>query len=218
MKRIFPSVIHETVTTIGTQLALLDRHCPGYHIDLMDGSFVANTAGSVALANQIATMSSTTTQWVHLMVNDPLLYVSALAVAPGSLISFHIETNVNISKTVAAIKEKKWHASLAINPKTAPEKIFAYAREIDQVLVMSVEPGFAGQDFLPESLDKIKLIAAYRATAGLSLRIGVDGGVTMTNCVQLAQAGVDDFAVASAVFSASDPVAALMHLNQLVAQ
>lgn len=216
MKRIFPSVIHETLATIGSTLARFDRHVPGYHIDIMDGVFVPNTAGSVALANFIASSSLSTSHWVHLMVNDPLLYIETLVLTPGSCVSFHFETNCDIAKVSAVVKEKKMRSSVAISPKTPPEKLFPFLPMIDHVLVMSVEPGYAGQAFLPDSIAKIVTLNAYRSTAGLSFGIGVDGGVSAVNCAELARAGVDDFAVANALFKADNPLQALGELQQLV--
>lgn len=216
MKRIFPSTIHHTLATIDPLMAQFDRHVPGYHIDIMDGVFVPNKVGSVALANHIAAASLSTTQWVHLMVEDPLLYIKSLVLHPGSCVSFHFETNVNIESLSNIIREKKWRSSVAISPKTAPEKIFPFLTMIDHVLVMSVDPGYAGQSFLPQSIATCATLAAYRSTAGLNFTLGVDGGVSADNCLRLANAGVDDFAVASALFNAADPIAALAHLQQIV--
>lgn len=217
-KQVYPSIINANLLNIQSQLTLLDRHCPGYHIDVMDGYFVPNSTFGVAMVNAIARESTTTHQWVHLMVINPEFYIATMQLLPGSLVTFHFETNIEIKKTSALIKEKKWKASIAISPKTAPEKLFPYLHDFDQVLVMSVEPGFSGQPFLTESVEKVALLNAYRQTAGLQFRIGIDGGVSLANCVQLAQVGVDDFAVASAIFESQDPVDAITRMTALVNQ
>lgn len=215
-KYIYPSVIDINISSIEKELKPLDQECPGYHIDIMDGEFVHISNSGVAMANAVASHSMKTKHWAHLMVNFPQMYVNALTLAPGSCITFHFESQYEIKDIIKSIREKKWMVSIAIKPKTAPEKIFPFLSEIDQVMVMSVEPGYSGQPFLPESIEKVQLLAAYRDTSKLPFRIGIDGGINKNNIKQLAQLGADDFAVASAVFAAPDRLQALRELKDLI--
>jgi ribulose-phosphate 3-epimerase len=132
------------------------------------------------------------------------------------LISFHIESSIDIFEYIKIIKEKKCIASLAINPKTTIEHMIPFLNVIHHFLIMSVEPGFSGQSFLPEVISKIDTLVAYRYEQALDFRIGVDGGINKTNIKYLAKKGVDDFAISNGIFEQSDPVQALNELYSLV--
>jgi ribulose-phosphate 3-epimerase len=106
--------------------------------------------------------------------------------------------------------------SIAINPKTDVAKTFPFLNLIDQVLIMSVEPGFSGQRFLESALDKLPSLIAYRTEHHFSCKIGIDGGITASNIGMIARHGVDDFAIASAIFSQPDPLRALQHLSKII--
>lgn len=216
MAIIYPALNGTDITSIRSSLEKLDPVVQGYHIDVMDGVFVPNMTWGVAGVNVIASQSMRTAHWVHLMVIDPLLYVPSFLLAGGSIVTFHIESECDPKSVIDFIREKKYKPSIAINPKTAVEKAFPLAHLVDQILIMSVEPGHSGQDFLPEVVKKIELLAGYRATSSLNFRIGIDGGITAKNIKSLAEKGVDDFAVASAVFASPDPVQAIAILKEQV--
>ena len=215
-KLIYPSLLGFDLLIVQPIIKRLDSVCPGYHIDIMDGHFVPVISGEVALANLVVSESSRTHQWVHLMVDFPQSYLKSLLVWPGSIISFHFESKNEVLGVIKTIKEKKWKASVAISPKTAVDKVFPFLNILDQVLVMSVDPGAAGQSFLPEIFEKVQTLVAYRDTSKLPFRIGIDGGVNAENINKLAQLGVDDFAISSAIFKRGDPVEALEILQALL--
>ena len=142
----------------------------------MDNHFVPNlTWGPMFLA---ATSRTTYKQlWVHLMVDNPQDWLDKLTLPSGSIVSFHYETSATEISMINGIKEKDWLPSIAINPKTDVEKIFPFLEHLHQVLIMSVEPGFSGQKFLPEVVSKVEALNGYRATSGFGFTIGIDGGV-----------------------------------------
>jgi ribulose-phosphate 3-epimerase len=147
------------------------------------------------------------------MVDDADSLLDRFFMQPESIVTFHIESKSKISETIKHIEAKKWLASIAINPKTPLEEIFPFLPVIHQVLVMSVEPGFAQQDFLPETADRLRQLVGFRQASKLRFRIGVDGGVKVGNIAQVVTNGADDIAVASAIFTAQDPARALKELS-----
>lgn len=215
MAHIFPSLISADPLNLQKEIELLDPHTDGYHLDIMDNHFVPNLTWGPMVVNAI---SNTTRRklWVHLMVDNPMEWDTLLFMPPGSIFSFHFETKKEISKLIKKIKEKKWEASLAINPKTPVEEIFPILGVLDQVLLMSVEPGFSGQSFLKDVMEKLDKLSAYRQTSGSNFRIGMDGGINSQNITQLAQMGVDDFAIAAGIFDQADHAVALQELKKLV--
>ncbi len=216
MADIYPSLLNRNLVQLKAELQRLDEYVKGYHIDVMDGRFVPNVTPGVAEVNTIASMSMRTEHWVHLMVDDPYHYIQSLLLAPGGTVTFHFESNCDAGDTIKSIREKKWKPSIAINPKTAVESILPLVHLVDQILIMSVEPGYSGQDFLPEAINKVELLASYRATGKLNFRIAVDGGINAKNIGMLAQKGVNDFAVASAIFATNDAVEALKELQERI--
>ena len=193
----------------------LDPHCTGYHLDIMDHHFVHNLALTTAVVNALCTITRRQL-WVHLMVEKPDEFIEKLFLPPGSIASFHFESTDRDENVAKRIKEKKWHSSIAINPKTDIDRIFPLLHNVDHVLLMSVEPGFSGQSFIASVEDKIAPLIGYRQTSNLSFKIAMDGGISEQNIERLAQKGVDNFAVANAIFKQPDPVAALQKLQTLV--
>lgn len=215
MTAIYPSLISSNVLDIQKTLTQFDPLCAGYHLDIMDDHFVPNLTWGPMMINAIA-HASKKKMWIHLMVENPSSFLDRLSLLPESIFTFHIESKQNTKKLISSIKEKKWLPSIAISPKTQPEQIFKFLDDINQVLVMSVEPGFSGQRFLPESIKKIKILSDYRKKNNLHFVIGVDGGVDKKNIVQLHNAGVNDFAIASAIFKQPNPVETFKELQSLI--
>lgn len=195
-------------------LCVLRPHCAGFHLDVMDNIFVPNTTWDADAVNDIVQKAACKV-WVHLMVEKPELFYEKLILPVDSIVSFHIESNVIIFNMIKRIREKKHRSSVAISPKTPISKIFSFASIIDQILIMSVEPGFSGQPFLPEVLPKIDDLARYRREGNFSFRLGIDGGVNKTNIGMLAEKGVDDFSISAGIFNEKDPIEALHELASL---
>ena len=194
----------------------LNPLCQGYHLDVMDGEFVPQKAWDAAAINAIE--KETLHQlWIHLMVSDPYPWLEKLTVQGFSIISIHIESTKEIQKSILYMKKKKWLPSIAVSPKTNLDEVFPFLDEANQVLLMSVQPGFSGQEFLPETIERLGKLVGYRETSGLNFKIGIDGGINKENIGLLAERGVDTFGVSSAIFDEPDPVKALQELQKIVA-
>lgn len=212
MIKIFPSLISADLLHLAHAIDQLEPYSDGFHLDVMDDHFVPNLTWGPMFITAIA-------QWtqkplfVHLMVENPAQWLKRLELKPHDTLAFHIENKVDHKKLLKQIKENKIKACLAINPKTPVKEIFTYASEIDQVLLMSVDPGFSGQQFLPSSIERIYSLANYRAQHQLSFEIVVDGGINTTTIGDAVSAGADQVCVASAIFSRNDPGENLQQLR-----
>lgn len=214
MKPIYPSLIAADLLNLGPTIETFNPICDGFHVDIMDNHFVPNLTWGAAFANAIAYASRKPT-WVHLMVDNPHDWLDVLELTPGSTLTFHFENSSEKIQFIRRIKEKNLRASVAINPKTPVEEILPIVHLLDQILIMSVEPGFSGQEFIENSTAKIEPLLHMRAKEKLHFTIAIDGGINETNIHQLSQKGVDEFAAAKAIFAAVDPVAAYEKLKKL---
>lgn len=211
MINIYPSLMAADQLHLEDEIQLLEHHCAGFHLDVMDNCFVQNSALAINTVNEIA--KKTKLVWVHLMVEKPDIFYAKLFLPTGSLVSFHIESEIDVLEFVKIIREKKQRVSVAISPKTPVEAIVPFLNIVDQILVMSVDPGFSGQPFLESSFDKITQLVAHRQKQNNYFRIGVDGGIDVTHIKKLVAMGVDDYAIGSAIFKHKDCVAALHELE-----
>lgn len=212
MHTIYPSLIAADLLYLGDTITMLDPYCDGYHIDIMDNHFVPNLTWGPSFIKAI--MQATDKKlWIHLMVDDPERWPARMALPPSSLVSFHFETIKKSFALIKQIKENKWEASVAISPEIDPESIFDLLPHVDQVLIMTVNPGFSGQAFLPAMVRKIAPLIDYRDRHGLSFALSMDGGINESNIALLIEQGIQDFAVASAIFGSPDPVAMLKCLK-----
>ena len=214
MATIYPTLLSLDFLNIQNELEKIDTAAHGYQLDVMDNHFVPNLTYGPDLVNAVSRFTYKKL-WLHLMVDNPNTLLDRFFLQPESIVSFHIESNAKISETIKHIEEKKWLPSIAINPKTPLEEIFPFLPVIHQVLVMSVEPGFAQQEFLPETVDRISKLVGFRQSSKLPFRIGVDGGIKANNIAQVVSEGVDDIAIASEIFMAKDPAKALKELTDI---
>lgn len=217
MVRIYPSIISADLTHLAQDIKNIEPYCDGFHLDIMDNHFVPNLTFGIDMIHAIAKIT-TKQLWIHLMVDTPDTWIEKITLPPNTIISFHIESTINAEKVVLRIKEKKWLASIAINPKTNADEIFSLCHLIDQVLAMSVEPGFSGQHFLESTVAKIPQLMQYKKQHNLSFAIGMDGGIDPENIGLLAQKGVTDFAIASAIFKHDNPILAIEQLRKNTTQ
>ncbi|GAB2561487.1 ribulose-phosphate 3-epimerase [Gracilibacillus alcaliphilus] len=178
------------------------------HVDIMDGHFVPNiTFGPLVLA-AIRPFTDLTMD-VHLMIENPDQYIEAFAKAGADIISVHVETCVHLHRTIHRIKELGVKAGVVVNPATPAEMIKPILKDVDLVLFMTVNPGFGGQVFIPEVLDKVKQAVQWRKELALSFEIEVDGGVNADTAKQCVEAGVDVLVAGSAIFNEADRKAAI---------
>ncbi len=215
MAYIYPSLMAADQLNLAHTIKELDPHVIGYHVDIMDNNFVPNMTWGPTVINAIADLTMHPL-WAHLMVEKPQNWVDILQLPADSIFSFHFETVGNDTHLMKRIKEKNWKIGIAIKPETQIEKVFPLLEHIDQILIMSVDPGFFGQPFISSVVDKIGPLVGYRQTAHLNFSIAMDGGINKNNIKELYEKGVDDFAVGSGIFSQPNPIIALEELKKLI--
>jgi len=198
---------------LARDVQLLDRAGAAlFHWDVMDGHFVPNLSYG-AMVIEAARPRTDALFEVHLMISEPDRYLDEYVQAGCQWVTIHIEAAVDTRKTLRRIRDAGCLAGLAINPKTSASSMEPLMGAFDSVLVMSVEPGFGGQAFIPESLEKLKDV---RRRVGPDVVIGIDGGIGPTTIAACAAAGADEFVAGSAIFDRSDFRTALDELTSLV--
>lgn len=185
------------------------------HYDVMDGHFVPNISFGIPVLRSIHKAIPEAFFDVHLMISRPLDYVDTFAAAGASLINFHLESESEPQETLNAIRQAGCKTGMTIKPGTPAEALFPYLDQLDLVLVMSVEPGFGGQKFMPSALEKVKLLAGERTRRGLHFLIELDGGINLVTGKQCMEAGADVLVAGSTAFSVDDITAACKSLAAL---
>jgi len=213
--RVFPSLIAANLLDLRHTVKELDSHCDGFHIDIMDNHFVPNLTLGPMFANEIDNLA-TQPSWLHLMIECPEAMIPQFKIKKQSIISFHLEATTNIKKTVELIQKQEWVASIAIKPSTPLKHLYPYLPFVQHVLLMSVEPGFSGQPFIHESLNRLKQLVEHRTHQKLTYAIGMDGGITINTIGDCAAHGATDFAIASAIFSQNNAVRAIENLYKKI--
>ena len=194
---------------------VLDAGAQMLHYDVMDGHFVPNISFGVPVLKSLHKNLPDVFYDVHLMISHPLQYAEAFIKAGATLYNFHLECEDDIQQTIDAVKALGCKVGLTIKPGTRPEALAPYLDQLDLVLVMSVEPGFGGQKFMPSALEKLSWLKAEREKRGLAYLLEVDGGVDAVTAPQCVAAGADILVAGSAVFGAADPAAAVQRLAAL---
>ena len=180
------------------------------HLDIMDGHFVPNLSfGPQTVADLRKRAPEGLFFDVHLMLSRPDNYVEAFAQAGANLITVHVEPEIDLPATFAAIRAQGCQVGLALNPGTAADAVEPYLADVDLVLVMTVWPGFGGQSFIGETVEKMRQLSAWRAERGLAFRLEVDGGINLETAETCRAAGVDTFVAGTAFFKAPDRAAFL---------
>ncbi len=169
------------------------------HFDVMDGIFVDNISYGLPILEQVRKVTDLILD-VHLMITDPLRYVRRFAECGADYISFHVESESDTSETLRAIRESGAKTALAIKPATPAEAVFEYLDQLDMVLVMTVEPGFGGQSFIPETVEKVRIIHEKINSMGLDIRVEVDGGINDSTSDIVINAGADTLVSGSYLF------------------
>jgi len=210
---IAPSILSADFAALGSAIAAAERGGADLiHVDVMDGHFVPNiTIGPpvVASIRRVATVPLD----VHLMITDPDRYIEAFATAGASMISVHVEVLPHLHRTVQAIKALGAKAGVVLNPSTPVVALEEIAGDVDFVLVMSVNPGFGGQRFIPRSEIKIAAVRALLDRAGNAAPVEVDGGIDQQTVARVVRAGARILVAGAAVFHAPDPERATRELK-----
>jgi ribulose-phosphate 3-epimerase len=211
---IAPSILSADFSRLGEQVALVaGAGARLIHVDVMDGHFVPNITMGPLVVSALSRVTSVP-QDVHLMISEPDRYLDAFVAAGAATISVHAEATVHLHRTLSRIRQLGARAGVAINPATPVAVLREVLDLLDQVIVMSVNPGFGGQSFIPRSLDKVREVRAIVAESGRPVDIEVDGGVDLLNAGALAQAGATILVAGASVFGQPDPAAATRALQQ----
>jgi ribulose-phosphate 3-epimerase len=216
--RLAPSILSADFAVLGAQVAAVERGGADLiHVDVMDGHFVPNLTMGPAVVKALR-RTTTLPLDVHLMITDPDEYIEAFAQAGAASLIVHAEVLPHLHRTLSAIRALKCRAGVAINPSTPPSAIQEVVGLVDQVLVMSVNPGFGGQSFIPESESKIQRVRELLDRAGSRADIEVDGGVDPSTVQRVVSAGATILVAGAAVFGTPDPEAAARNLRALAVQ
>jgi ribulose-phosphate 3-epimerase len=211
--RIAPSILSADFSRLGEQVALVaDAGARLIHVDVMDGHFVPNITMGPLVVSALSRVT-TVPQDVHLMISEPDRYLDAFVAAGAATINVHAEATVHLHRTLSRIRQLGARAGVAINPATPVAVLREVLDLLDQVIVMSVNPGFGGQSFIPRSIDKVREVRATVAEAGRPVDIEVDGGVDLLNAGALAEAGATILVAGASVFGQPDPAAATRALQ-----
>lgn len=212
-----PSLLNADFTDLKTALAQIEAGGAHYaHLDIMDGHFVPNLTFGPPVVERIRQRTDLPLD-CHLMVSNPEFMVPLFAKAGADLLTVHAESTVHLDRLLNQIKELGCKAGVALNPGT-PISVLEHVLPIcDMVLIMSVNPGFGGQSFIPYTLDKVRALRDWADQVHPSLDIQVDGGIKAANAREIRVAGCTNFVVGSGIFAAQDPVAATRELVQILA-
>jgi ribulose-phosphate 3-epimerase len=218
MIEIAPSILSADFTRLGEQIAAAERGgATIIHFDVMDGHFVPNITIGLPVLRSLARATRLPLD-AHLMISEPGLYAEQFVEAGAQMVSVHIEADPHIHRTLASIKKKGAKAGIVINPATSLGAIEEAIQYADYVLVMSVNPGFGGQKFIPASLEKVRRLRRMIDERGLSIRIEIDGGIGPDNIADAVAAGAEIFVAGTSVFGQPDPAAAVRGLLSASAQ
>ncbi len=215
MVHILPSLLAADFSRLGTDIATVERGGASMlHVDVMDGHFVPNITMGPPVVESLRKITKSVLD-VHLMITDPDTYAPLFIQAGADQVSVHYEAARHLDRTLRLIQGLGAKAGVVLNPGTPVSVLEDVLHLADFVLVMSVNPGFGGQKFIPHSLNKIRQLARIRAEKGLDFAIEIDGGVGRDNLESIVEAGCDWLVAGSSVFHSADPAATVKEMQQL---
>ena len=204
MKRLAPSVLSADFSKLGEDVKTIeDAGAHLIHVDVMDGHFVPNITIGPAVMKSLVRWTSMPFD-VHLIISDPDKYAPLFVTPQTEFITVHAEACTHLHRTLQSIRARGVKAGVALNPATSLSAVEYVADLADLILVMSVNPGFGGQSFIPSALEKVQRLADLRAEKGYTFEIEIDGGVGLGNIAEVSAAGVDIAVAGSAVYGAED--------------
>jgi ribulose-phosphate 3-epimerase len=215
---IAPSILASNFAKLGEEVhAVEEGGADLIHVDVMDGHFVPNISIGIPVVASLRKATRLPLD-VHLMIEQPERYIADFVRSGANRVLIHQEATVHLDRALAMIHEQGAEAGAAINPATPVATLTEVLNKVETVLVMSVNPGFGGQKFIPGAIEKIRQLNQLRARYNASFRIAVDGGVDLANLAELAQAGANTFVAGTSIFHQSDPAAATRQMRKLAAE
>jgi len=212
--QISPSILSADMARLAEQAQLVERAGADLlHVDVMDGRFVPNLTVGLPVVRALAGCCSLPLD-VHLMIVEPDRWVEQFAAAGAAIVTVQAEATFHLYRTLQSIRQAGARPAVALNPATPPAAIEPVLDQVDMVLVMTVEPGFGGQAFLPGMLPKIEQLAGLCQKRGLTVDIQVDGGINTAVAGPVARAGANILVAGTAIFGAEDPAAAVSQLRR----
>ena len=216
MLKLAPSILSADFSALAADVKKIEEGGADYiHVDVMDGHFVPNISFGAAVMKSLNGKTSVPYD-VHLMIENPDQYIGDFVTENTAYITVHQEACVHLHRTIQNIKSKGVKAGVSINPATPVSTLECVLDDLDMVLIMSVNPGFGGQKFIPQALNKVKELAEIRKERGLDFVIEIDGGITLNNAKEVMEAGVDIAVTGSAVFGAEDVVQRVRDFKEIV--
>jgi len=213
---IAPSLLASNFLRLEEECKMLNEsQADWFHLDVMDGRFVPNISFGLPVIQQIRTATTKTCD-VHLMIEEPERYVEAFKKAGADRISVHYEACRHLHRNIQQIRSLDMKAGVALNPGTPVEFLSDVLQDLDLVLIMSVNPGFGGQTFIPHTFQKIRNLRRMIHERGLNTLIEIDGGVTVDNAAGILRAGTDVLVAGNTVFSSPDPKATIHALKNAI--
>jgi ribulose-phosphate 3-epimerase len=209
--KLAPSLLAADFGNLRAEAKQVEPFAAYFHIDVMDGHFVSNLTIGPPVVNSLRRGLSRPFD-IHLMIDHPLTYAPRFDVCPDDFVSFHLEAKDDPKKVIGVIREAGAKVGIALRPATPLERVFPYLSIVDLVLVMSVEPGFGGQIFIPESIERLRSLC--REVGERPVLIAVDGGITTENIRLVSEAGAELVVVGSAIFGEANRLAAVRALNE----
>jgi len=212
---IAPSILASNFARLGEEIRKVEQGGADLiHVDVMDGQFVPNISIGVPVVESLSKATQLPLE-AHLMIVQPEEYIEEFVKAGASRVLIHQEATVHLDRALSMIRELGAESGAVINPATPVAMLSDVLDKVDTVLVMSVNPGFGGQKFIPNAFEKIRQLNQLRARYNASFRIEVDGGVDAENVAELAQAGANTFVAGTSIFHTPDPAAATRHMRKL---
>lgn len=214
MIEIAPSILSADFARLGEQIKSVEQAGASLlHVDVMDGRFVPNITVGLPVVKAISRATRLPID-AHLMIVEPGRYAESFVNAGANMVSIHIEADPHAHRTLTAIRAMGAQAGIAFNPATPLSVLEEAIKFADYALLMSVNPGFGGQEFIPESLDKVRRLRKMIDERGLRTRIEIDGGIDLDNIADVTGAGAEIIVAGSAIFGAGDPAVALRKLRE----